>query len=72
MGVLAKGISQKFADFYRAVVYVLYVLHHGTQCATSDQPMTLSIVCLSEFNMLLQGLSRLLAASALQNYLRVC
>ena len=68
-GVLAKGM---FAEIRRCLSHCCLCII----CTAAWPPMcsrpALSIVGLIKFNMLFQGVSRLLAASALQNYLQAC
>ena len=54
-GVLAKGFSQRLADYYRTIVYVYMYRNMAPNVPTSDQPMSLNIVSLSEFNLSFQG-----------------
>ena len=73
-GTKKRGFSKRGfrrnSQIFITLFFMYYMYYNmAPDVATSDQPMPFS---LSEFNMLFPGLSRLLAASALQNYLQTC
>ena len=71
-GFSERGFRRNSQIFIAPLCMYICTATWHPMCPLATSPCLSTLLVLSEFNLLFQGLSRLLAASALQNYLQGC